>query len=159
MTDTAAGIGGYNCSGNYFQYYFDLKQIFKGKKPDINWFEMLAVVVALHIWGPKYHLSSVQIWCDNAPAVGQISKRSAPFKREDLMSLIRVLCLNSINKEYHFYIEHIKGEKNKTADALSRFIKQPFQWLSSTERSKIDATPTDCSFICNKLVSRYLSNS
>ena len=120
---------------------------------------MLAVVVALFIWGSKYRLSSVQIWCDNAPVVGQISKRSAPFKREDLMFLIRELCLNSINTEYHFYIEHIKGDKNKTADALSRFIKQPFQWLTSTERANIDTNPTDCSFVCNKFVSCYLNNT
>ena len=155
VTEEEAGIGGYNCFGNYFQYYFDVKKLFKNKKPDINWFEMAAVVVALSIWGSKYRLSSVQIWCDNAPVVGQISKRSAPFRREDLMFLIRELCLNSINTEYHFFIEHIKGEKNKTADALSRFIRQPFQWLPSSERANIDSTATDCSFICNKLVSSY----
>lgn len=118
---------------------------------------MAAVVVALSIWGSKYHLSSVKIWCDNAPVVGQISKRSAMFKREDLMTLIRSVCLDSIDTEYHFYIEHIKGEKNKTADALSRFIEEPFQWLADAERTNIDATATDCSSICNKLVLSYFN--
>ena len=74
------------------------------------------------------------------------------------MSLIRELCLDSIDTEYHFYIEHIKGEKNKTADALSRFIKHPFQWLPDAERTKIDKTACDCSAICDKLVSSYLNN-
>ena len=159
VTETNAGIGGYNCSGNYFQYYFDIKAIFgKTTPPGINWFEMAAVVVALSIWGEKYRLNSVRIWCDNAPTVGQISKRSAPFHREDLMSLIRLLCKNSIETEYHFYIEHIKGETNKTADALSRFSDNPFQWLSTEERTKIDSKPTECSFVTKQLVSCYLNN-
>ena len=120
---------------------------------------MAAVVVALSIWGKQYHLNSVQIWCDNAPTVGQISKRSTPFQREDLMSLIRLLCKNSIEGEYHFYIEHIKGETNKTADALSRFMNDPFQWLSDQARSKIDNEPTPCSDVIQQIVSCYLYNA
>ena len=74
------------------------------------------------------------------------------------MCLIRLLRKNSIEMEYHFYIEHIKGETNKIADALSRFLSNPFQWLSHKEQANIDSKPTNCSFITKQLVSCYLNN-
>ena len=72
-----AGIGGYNCSGQYFQFRFNLKQHFCGCNlyPDINWFELAGVTIALLLWGNLYRHNSVRIWCDNAPSVGQLSKR------------------------------------------------------------------------------------
>ena len=153
-----AGIGGYNCDGQYFQHHFNLKQIFgDAKPPDINWFEMLAVVVAAHLWGDKYFEDSVHIWSDNAAVVGQISKRSAPFKRPDIKSLIDLLCFDSVEREYHFFIDHIKGEDNKVADALSRFFKQPFQWLSPTQQSNISPIATDCSEIVSHAISCFLN--
>lgn len=145
VNSTTAGIGGYNCQGQYFQHIFDLKKDFKTvKKPDINWFEMAAVVIALIIWGNNYINSSVYVWCDNGATVGQISKRSAPFKRSDLMKLIRLVTKNSIQTGYHFYIDQIPGKTNKTADALSRFFKEPFKFLSKQIRAKIDKKPTCC---------------
>ena len=105
---------------------------------------MAAVTVALLIWGSKYISKSVYIWCDNNPTVGQLSKRSVPFKREDLMKLIRIITKDSITTEYHYFIDWLEGKSNKTADALSRFYTQPFKNLSSVEQKNISSTPTNC---------------
>ena len=117
---------------------------------------MSAVVVALLLWGNKYKNNSVHIWCDNAPTVGQLTKKSARFHREDIMKLVRIICTDTLQQEYHYFIDHIKGVKNQCADALSRFYKQPFQYLSSKQQEIMDKNTTNCLNAVKLCVASYI---
>ena len=57
------------------------------------------------------------------------------------MALIRIIC-NSANKnKFHFWINHIPGKNNETADALSRFMTQKFH---SDCGVMMNTKPSDC---------------
>ena len=145
-TEEGAGFGGLSSDGRWFQFKVD-KSRFKGAVPDINWCELAAVVVALRLWAPAHPLESVHLRCDNAPAVGQMLKQSTVNSRPDIFALIRSALDYSLRHKYHYWIEHIKGEDNDPADALSRFYENPFEGverLCADLRPAMKDTPDDC---------------
>jgi hypothetical protein len=52
-----------------------------------------------------------------------IKKKCVSFARPDLMNLMRVLASLAIQFNFKFWIEHVPGVDNKTADILSRQFK------------------------------------
>ena len=141
-----AGLGGYNSVGNWFQFRVNVKVHFAKFKyrPDINWLEMTAVLVGLLLWGHLFESNSVHIFCDNKLAVGQIIKRHGPLGRIDLFNLILEVTKVSFKEKMHFYIEWLEGVKNGPADALSRFLPNPFKLLHEDLRMRMDSLPSNC---------------
>ncbi len=121
---TLFGVGGYiNKGGNsqYFnQMWNELDNYDIHNKPDIIFEEMLGVVLAAKLYGHLWSGSSVRFECDNQTVVYCLIKRCACFARKDLNMLIREFLKIVIKYKFKWWIDHIKGTKNKVADALSR---------------------------------------
>ena len=89
-----------------------------GFTPTIVHLEMLYIIVALRLWGPRWSHSQVKIYCDNKAVVQVV----ATSKTKDffLGACIRNLWLITAVFDIHFQIQHIPGHLNTKADLLSR---------------------------------------
>eukprot|EP01083_Nonionella_stella_P065931 173195_1 len=128
FTDAAkvyGGIGGYwhEPKGTWFQSSWD--GIDKHETRDIQWKELMAVLVAIVINKRKLQNKVVQFWCDNEPVVYMLRKLRAKLNRPDLQFLLLQIAQILMTHEIEPDWEHIKGDANKYADALSRFLPVP----------------------------------
>lgn len=80
--------------------------------------ELLPIVVAAAVWGPQWRRLTVKARCDNMAVVATI--RSGSCKEQHAMHLRRCLAFIEASVPFVLVAEHIKGEDNVVADALSR---------------------------------------
>ena len=81
--------------------------------------EMLAVLIAVRIWGSRFQGMKVQIYCDNEPAVKVIN--SGRTKDKFMASCIRELWLEVSKHNFQLRAVHLPGEENRVPDWLSRW--------------------------------------
>ena len=81
--------------------------------------EMLAVLIAVRVWGPRLQGMKVQIYCDNEPAVHVIN--SGRTKDAFMGSCIRELWLEVSKYSFQLRAVHLPGEENRVPDWLSRW--------------------------------------
>ena len=99
------------------------------RKPKINWCELAAQVVALHLWAKNYPKQSVRLWCDIIPAVQQLKKQSTSDECSYISALIRRVTKAAIKDKCHYWIDHIQGEDKDPADASSTCYENPFEGI------------------------------
>ena len=110
------GCGGI-CGTQYFHFaYPDAIRI---QSLAIHKLEMLAVLIAVRLWGRSFQGMRLQIFCDNSAAVEVInsSKTRDPF----LATCIRELWLEVSKHNFELRAVHLPGEENRVADWLSRW--------------------------------------
>jgi len=108
------GCGAYTYSGEWFQ----LKWPKRWHHYHITVKELLPIVVAVAAWGRDWQGRSIRCRCDNAAVVAVL--RSGWCKNKYAMHLLR--CLHFFLAAYQIRLtsEHIRGSRNRLADALSR---------------------------------------
>ena len=111
------------------------------RDPDIYWKEMCAICTAVLMWCPQWTGKSITFWCDNQGCVESLIRKKCQFRREDVMDLIRIICNYANKYKFHFWINHIQGKENRTADALSRFMSVKFHSDCNVQMSD---TPSNC---------------
>lgn len=127
-TDAAGvhgGIGGFTTydNGSYFQVRWDESTL--SPHHDIHWKEMVAIYVALKLNLNKIKNSNITLWCDNQPVVYMLIGCRAKIGRPDLFWLITNIASMCLDNDIWPWFEWIKGDTNKTADKLSRFLPNP----------------------------------
>ena len=91
------------------------------KECHINFSEMAAMVFALHLWKLDFKGTSVAVWTDNEPAMWWMIKKTVKLPLVGThMPLIRYVCLACVRTPFRFWANHVAGEENVIADALSR---------------------------------------
>ena len=110
------GCGGI-CGVEYFHVVYP--DAIKNQRLAIHKLEMLAVLIAVRIWGEGFQGMRLQIFCDNAAAVDVInsSKTRDPF----LATCLRELWLEVSKHNFELRAVHLPGEENRVADWLSRW--------------------------------------
>lgn len=83
-----------------------------------SFIELLAIAVALSIWGPTWHHSHARVLCDNQGAVAALASRTSP--QPSLSRLLRHI--TSLEMTHHLTLSatYLPGPQNALADALSR---------------------------------------
>ena len=127
-------------------------------KPDITFFEMLGVVLAARLYGHTWRGKTVRFKCDNMATCYCVGKKCACFKRLDLNWLLKELCSIAHRHWFHFWIVHIKGERNNVADALSRLYEITPEMVQ-TEQVPYPITLSSDETPCAAEVDRYLNNA
>ena len=98
------GCGGL-CIDQYFNSVFP--DFILSQHLDINCVELLTIIVALKLWGPRWKGLRLTVRCDNAVAF--------------LNSCLREICCLSASFEFELRAVHLPGESNCAVDALSRW--------------------------------------
>lgn len=80
--------------------------------------ELVPIVIAAVLWGPRWASGHVCFHCDNEAVVSVIENRQAhhPLLRQ----LLRCLFFYAVIYKFHFSARHIPGAQNSIADAISR---------------------------------------
>jgi len=98
----------------------------------INILELYPVVAALELWGPLLKNSCIMFICDNLSVVHVINNMTS--KDSIMMQLLRRLVVAAMTYNVNLRAQHIPGERNILADALSRFqldrARQAAPWLN-----------------------------
>ena len=112
--------------------------------------ELLPIVIAAAIWGPKWAGCTVRSNCDNEAVVWVIN--SGRCEHELMMHLVR--CLFFFAAKYNFVLvaKHIPGISNTLADALSRNKLELF--FSLAPQAKRSATPIPPSLLVGLVLKR-----
>ena len=85
----------------------------------INCLELLAIVVAVKIWGFHFKGKKILIFCDNEASVQVINSGSS---RDSFMqNCLRELCYIQAVFQFDIRAKHIFGNDNRVADYLSRW--------------------------------------
>ncbi len=117
VSDASGSWGcGAEWSGRWFQVSWDSAQ--QVKERSIMPKELLPIVIAAVVWGVHWRGSTVKAWCDNMAVVATI--KSGSCKEKKVMHLMRCLAFIEAIRSFTIVADHIKGEDNVVADALSR---------------------------------------
>ncbi len=95
---------------------------------NITLLELIPIAVALDVW--KHHLrnKAVTIHSDNQALVYALNNQSSAEHR--VMFFMRKVVLNSLQNNFLIKVEHVSGDHNQSADALSRFQFSRFRDLN-----------------------------
>ena len=104
---------------------------------DINFMELFAIVAAVMTWGDHWANQQILFFTDNL-TITNIWKFGS-CKNKDLMRLVRHLFLFTAQSNINILMQHIPGQSNVLADALSRLQVQKFHRLSPS--SELTPTP------------------
>ena len=117
------GLGFVTSVGTWYQAkWTDLEA--KGwrlKVKDIFAMEMLAIALAVRSVATVLRHKNLTIFCDNMGCVESLAAKRCTLDRDDVMDLIRAICLDAIKFKFYFWITHVKTDDNNKADALSRY--------------------------------------
>lgn len=116
------GLGGWTSTGQWFWYKFPQKiiKLVKINKPDIQYLEMLAIIIAASLFEHIYHSKNIRIWTDNEPVQHNIYRWKAPAHRIDKLHLLKTLSIILLKNDIKMRIYGIRTDKNVGADLLSR---------------------------------------
>lgn len=121
-TSDASGALGY---GAFYNLEWFNGLWFEPQKPlSIAYKELFPVVIAGHVWGQHWSQQHVLFRSDNEAVSAILNSRTS--KIPCIMGLLRSLLFAAAKFSFTFSAEHIPGEKNTIADALSRFHWQVF---------------------------------
>ena len=131
-SDDIKTYGGVDSTGRWFvQNFFHTKmtKIINYGIKLINFFELIAIVVAIDLNKTHYAGKSIYLRCDNECALAWVLNKRASFdtKLEKYVNIV-IKYLFRILIKYHIYIhgKYINTKVNTYADALSRLDPHPF---------------------------------
>ena len=90
--------------------------------------ELVAIVVAAHLWGSQWSTWRVEFLCDNESVVAVLSLGTSGDA--DLMVLLCYLALLAVRHSFTFKASSVREKANLVADSLSRFQLQHFRHLA-----------------------------
>ena len=135
-TDAAGGSGcGAVCDGQWFQHLWHSAP--PGKA--IAVLELVPIAMACMVWGPLWRGSQVVVHCDNQAIVCVVN--SGYSREKNIMHLMRCVFFFRAFWGFDLRAEHVPGERNVAADALSRDNLALFFQVSPTATKEPTAVP------------------
>lgn len=143
VTDASmlVGAGGIASDGTFFQTrWSDINlHIDSRDERDIQWRELVAIYGCLlslaERHGSALDDTLIEIFTDNIACKYMLMNMTAKLTRPDLQILINDICKLCVDRRIHLWMEHIPGEENKIADALSRFFENPLDFVQLEKHS------------------------
>ena len=132
------GYGGYEGTSFFFDQFFPC-EVNPNDTKNIRDRELYPIAIILKAMGWKYANSNVLIRCDNENAVNALVNKDIRNPRSH--NLVIMICELAIEHSFWFHVDHIKGEENSLADALSRMEINKFKKLASESGRKLDSAP------------------
>ena len=118
--------GGWGCGAwwgsEWFQVAWSEWPVFAGNSIAAK--ELLPMIVAVHVWGPRWVDSSVLCHCDNESVVAMI--RGGYCKDPSLAHMLRCLVFLEVKFDMVLTEVHVPGVQSWVADSISRNNLQTF---------------------------------
>jgi len=105
---------------------------------------LFLVVLAAHVWGPRWSCRRILFHVDNKAVVHILNSQTS--KDPKIMHLLRSLLKVAACLTFTFAAVHVVGKTNGIADALSRFNLQGFCSLSSTVCQEVSSPHLSTAF-------------
>ena len=102
--------------------------------------ELYPIAIALTTLAPTLTNQRILLWCDNDNAVRALANKD--IRNEESQAIVIYICELAMRYNFRYYIEHIKGEANEFADALSRLRISYFLEKCKKQNKRINPTPT-----------------
>ena len=158
------GAGGIASDGSYFQTRWsdiDLNIVSRDER-DIQWRELVAIYGCLLSLSTRHgsaiNDSLIEVFTDNVACKYMLINMTAKLTRPDLQILIDEICKLCVTRRIHLWMEHIPGDENKVADALSRFFEKPLE-LEQLEKHSVGPLSNDQSVLVSKLIQQGANRS
>ena len=133
------GCGGYNQKSWFIlQWEEDYMETYS---PSINYLELYAVTVAIHLWIQIYKNKKIILFCDNMSVVHMINNSSS--KCPNCMILIRLIILQELTHNVKINTKHVLGKSNTFSDMLSRLKYKEFRREARRTGTQFEQKPTD----------------
>lgn len=129
---SSPGCGGL-CEYGYFHEEFP--EFISVQQLDINYLELLTIVVVLKMWGHLWEGLRLTVWCDNAVAATALN--SGRCQDDFLNSYLCEIGFLTATQKFEFRVVHLPGVLNSEADLFCTRMCPP--------------TSTCCSFCANFL--------
>ena len=115
-------------------------------KPSIQFLELYAISIAIHLWAKDLSNSRVVLFTDNKTAQDVLNSSSSSCKQ--CMKLIRSNVMTELKFNVRFFAQYVEGFKNNRADDLSRgkikrFLKSNPQATTTGETLPGELYPVD----------------
>ena len=124
------GCGGH-CGSEWFILQWD--PLFMEKyEPSIDYLELFAVTIAVHLWIHKFENKRIILFCDNMSVVYMINKNVSHSCR--CMVLLRIIVILGLVHNVRIFAKHVTSKNNFLADHISRMRPQDF--ISNARRAK-----------------------
>lgn len=117
----AASLAAQGLESNYSGLLGNRFEEFLASSADIQWSEMLAVLVFVLICYDALSGKTVLVRCDNSASVAVINKWST--RDRALRTILRVLAMVCLIGNIHLRVRHIAGKDNELADHWSRALE------------------------------------
>ena len=108
----------------------------KKYNPSIEYLELFAVVVTVHLWINRFANRRVILFCDNQSVVHMINSTTSSCK--NCMVLIRMLVLKCLTENVRVFTKYVKSKENVPSDLLSRLKIDAFMQLQSWDQSQTE---------------------
>ena len=143
MDSSLVGIGAF--SQNRF-FHSQVPEEFTNKQEYcIAHFELMAIIIALKVWGPSYRGQRFVLHCDNQAVVEVIHNGTARDK--GMQELLRQFAFQCAIGEFEVVAMHLMGALNRVPDLLSRWtlgshIREQFEQIRSPhwQEVRVDRT-------------------
>ena len=166
---TTVGLGGFDTLGNWFQHKWLEFNSFKLPDNGINLQELLALVTMAAACGSQWAGKQVTFLCDNQTAVTCIAKGKIDFDAKHyhaMANLMRLFAHYALKYRFCYKVIYLEGEKNKIADALSRFLTKPLshsqpeikEFNTQFSSQPFDAKNTIRSIVKKSLFNKFVFN-
>ena len=110
-------------------------------KVNIAFLELLAVIAAILVWGPKLVNKQVAIRTDNSAIIDIWTKGST--KDSNIMKLVRKLFHLTVRFNINIIFKHVSGKANTYADPLSRLQVKKFLSMCPSAKNGQVTVPRD----------------
>ena len=115
LTSVASGSWGYNAFWD--SHWLQVEWTPQMRSLSITFMEVLLILLAAVVWGPRWRSCRVICHCENKATVSVVNKRSAKDPR--LAQLLRGISFYSIYFHFSLHAQHVSGHHNQSANALS----------------------------------------
>ncbi len=102
-------------------------EFLQAHKLAIAWLELYPLTVGVILWAHHFLGKRIVVNCDNTATVAIVNKQTSPCHMS--MGLVRLLVHTQLRFQFTLKAQHVKGEDNNAADALSRFQESRFKDL------------------------------
>ena len=136
-TDSCLHGAGAVCTNEYFHAKFP--EEIKKEFTNIAQLELLAILLAVRLWGHKFTGKIIRISCDNEACVPVVNYGHS--RNHAMQKILREIVMVVGRHQFLIKLVHISGRNNELPDALSRWYisgEARRKFKRNTKNKKID---------------------